>query len=106
MEEFNLNYSERMKERQRIVLEIDFKKSEIEKLNKKINNLEKELKNWKIEKENLEETMNKLKEEYISNGIPVPSEGEYEIGNGLLGVKRDLNLKLIKDLEDKEIEQV
>jgi hypothetical protein len=37
MEEINLSYSERMKERERIVLEIDFKKSEIEKLNKKIN---------------------------------------------------------------------
>jgi predicted nuclease with TOPRIM domain len=46
-------------------LEIDFKKSETEKLNKKINNFEKELKNWKIEKEKLEEMMNKLKEEYI-----------------------------------------
>jgi chromosome segregation ATPase len=106
MEKVYLSYSERMKERERIVLEIDSKKSEIEKLNKKIKNLEKELKNWKIEKENLEEMMNKLKEDYISKGIPVPSEGEYEIRNGLLGIKRDLNLKLIKDLEDKEIQQV
>jgi hypothetical protein len=34
-------------------------------------NLEKELKNYKIEKKNFEEMMNKLKEEYISKGIPV-----------------------------------
>jgi hypothetical protein len=38
-----------MKERERIVFEIDFKKSEIEKLNKKINNVEIELKKWKKE---------------------------------------------------------
>jgi hypothetical protein len=54
----------------------------------------------------LEKNIKDLDSEYISKGIPVPSFGEYEIKNGLLGVKRDLNLKLIKDLEDKEIEQV
>jgi hypothetical protein len=58
-------------------------------------NLEKELKNYKIEKKILEEMVKKLKEKYISNGIPVPSDGDYEISNGLLGGKRDLNLKYI-----------
>jgi hypothetical protein len=81
-----------MKERRRILSEIDEKKFELEKLNKKINNLE-----------NLEKKINKLKEEYVLNGIPVPSDGGYEIKNGLIGGKRDLNVKLIKDLDNKEI---
>jgi chromosome segregation ATPase len=106
MEEESLSYEERMRERRRILAEIDEKKSEVEKLNKKINNLVKQLENCKIEKENLEEKINKLKEEYVSNGIPVPSDGEYEIKNGLIGGKRDLNLKLIKDLGNEEIQQV
>jgi hypothetical protein len=55
----------------------------------------KELKNLKIEKENLKEMVNKLKEEYISKEIPFQSGGDYEIRNKFLGGKRDLNLKYI-----------
>jgi hypothetical protein len=36
-----------------------------------------------------------LKEEYISKGIHVLLDGDYEIRNGLLGGKWDLNLKYI-----------
>jgi hypothetical protein len=39
--------------------------------------------------------VNKLKEEYISKGIPVPSDEEYQNRNGLVGGKRDFNLKRI-----------
>jgi chromosome segregation ATPase len=120
MEEINLNYSERMKERRKSILKIDEIKVEVEKwsenirnmelkikeLNNEINNVEKEKEKALEEKLKLENKIKDLDSEYISKGIPVPSDGDYEIKNGLLGGKRDLNLKLIKELENKEIEQV
>jgi predicted nuclease with TOPRIM domain len=105
-EKENLRYEERMKKRKSILKKTDEIKIELEKINSKISNLEEELKNSKIEKVKLENEIKNLKEEYIEIGIPVPEDGDFEISNGLLGGKRDLNLKLIKDLDDKEITQV
>jgi hypothetical protein len=64
---------------------------------KPLNDLEKE----KIELQNI---INNLKEEFIIIGVPVPQNKGYEIVNGLLEMKRDVNLKLIFYLTDDENE--
>jgi chromosome segregation ATPase len=104
--ETNLTYEERMKERKRVILEINEAKAELKELNKKISDLETQLRNLNKEKRNFKEIVFNLEEELIRKGIPVPEEGNYEIENGLLGAKRDLNLKLIRDLKKKDIRQV
>jgi predicted nuclease with TOPRIM domain len=106
MEDMNMSFEERMKERKRIITMIDEIKSKIEELKNKIAQLEEELKNCGTTKLNLEKKVNDLKEEYIQKGIPVPSDGNFEILNGLLGAKRDVNLKLISGLRDEKLRQV
>jgi type III secretory pathway component EscV len=90
-----LSYSERMKERNRIISEIDPLQLKLESLKEKTR-----------EKRKLEKKINKLKEKYIRNGIRVPENEGYEISNGLLGMKRDINLKLTDKLDDDKIKQV
>jgi L-lactate utilization protein LutC len=101
-----LSYEERMKERKKIVMEIDKTKTNLKKLNAKMINIKKELERCETEKLELENKIKNLLEEYISKGIPVPSNGNFEILNGLVGAKRDINLKLIKGMKDDEIKQV
>jgi chromosome segregation ATPase len=105
-EETNLTYEERMKERKSVLLRINEAKSELKELNRKISDLETQLRNLNKEKRNFEIKILNLEEELIRKGIAVPEERNYEIENGLLGAKRDLNLKLIKDLKEEDIPQV
>jgi chromosome segregation ATPase len=104
--ERNLTYEERLKERRSVILKINEAKTELKELNNKISDLETELEKLNEEKENFEEKILNLEEELIRKGIVVPEEGNYEIRNGLLGAKRDVNLKLMKDLEEEDIRQV
>jgi chromosome segregation ATPase len=118
--EDHLSYSERMKERTRIISEIDAVKIEItkwddrineikveiEEFKRKIQNLEEELSTCKSEKETLIEKFTELKEKYIRDGIPVLENERYEIENGLLGMKRDINLKIAEYLTDDKVRQV
>jgi predicted nucleic acid-binding Zn-ribbon protein len=120
LKEVCLTYEERMKERKRIVAEIDEIKKKIEELlenmrninlkidefKNKISDLDKELKNQEKDKRDLENKIKNLEEESLQKGIPVPTDGNFEIANGLLGAKRDINLKLVKSLGEEEIIQV
>jgi seryl-tRNA synthetase len=72
----------------------------------KIKNLEKKLKDCITEKNELINNINEIKSIYIRNGIPVPEGKGYEILNGLLGMKRDINLKLTEHLDNDKIRQV
>jgi DNA repair exonuclease SbcCD ATPase subunit len=119
-EEVRLSYEERMEERKKIIVEIDGIKIKIENLSKNMKNIEikikefndkmrklkKEIKKCKEKKVNLFNEIKNLEKEYIEKGIPVPSLGKYEILNGLLGAKRDINIKLIRDLTDDDVKQV
>jgi hypothetical protein len=125
MEE-KLSYLEKIENKQKIISNIlinilkindcDKKiaeiKSEEEKFEMEINNFE-DLEIWEIkfaesvnnlekEKTELEKIINNLKEELIIMGIAVPNNEEYEIENGLLDMKRDVNLKLVFYLADDE----
>jgi chromosome segregation ATPase len=104
--ETNLTYEERLKERKSVLWKINEARAELKDLNKKISDLEKEVEKSKEEKQDVEKKVLNLQEQLIKKAIPVPKEGDYEIRNGLLGAKRDLNLKLIKNLNDKSIRQV
>jgi hypothetical protein len=120
MIENNLSYEERLKERSRLISKIDeiqkkvdccekkIKgiKSEIGLYKNKIKKLEVEKQKIKREKWDFTKTINELREEYIKVGIAVPENGGYEIENGLSGMKRDINLKLTKFLDDNQIKQV
>jgi chromosome segregation ATPase len=120
--EKRLSYEERMKERRRIISEIDAallkiedldrkvneKKNEIENLREKMKTVEKEIEAFEKEKSDHEKKINNLKEKHMKTGIPAP-EGEsegYEIANGLLGMKRDINIKTTEYLDDEKIKQV
>jgi chromosome segregation ATPase len=120
--EKRLSYEERMKERRKIISEIDAtllkikdlnikmdgKKNEIENLREKMKTVEKEIEAFKKEKSDLEREINDLKEKHMKIGIPVPegkSEG-YEISKGLLGMKRDINIKTTEYLNDEKTKQV
>jgi seryl-tRNA synthetase len=105
-EKISLKFEERMKVRKEILSKIDEDKRKLERLIKKIIDLEKQVKNCEEEKQELEKRIKNHKEKYIESTIPVPPDGDYEICNGLLGMKRDLNLKLVNDLGDEEIIQV
>jgi predicted nucleic acid-binding Zn-ribbon protein len=109
----NMSYEERMKERRRLISEMDFVKTKVKDWNRKIEEiknqieiLEKELENTQSEKSEFEKQLRELEKTYIENGSPVPEEEGYEILNGLLGMKRDINLKLTEHLNDDKIRQV
>jgi DNA repair exonuclease SbcCD ATPase subunit len=112
--EKGLSYIERMKERQRIISELNNYNCKLEKLKQRIEDnkqkmedIKKELEKSNSEKTKLENYIKDLNEELIKNGIPVPEEtGKYEISNGILGMKRDINLKLILYLYNDKIQQV
>jgi predicted nucleic acid-binding Zn-ribbon protein len=107
----NMSYEERMKERKRLISEMDSIELKVKDWERKIEEiknkkiLEKELENTQSEKSEFERQLRELEKTYIKNGIPVPEEG-YEILNGLFGMKRDINLKLTKYLDNDKIRQV
>jgi TolA-binding protein len=97
------SYSERMEERNKIILKINELKDEVKKLNEKIKELNEKIKEYlkekkktKKEKEEKEKEIKELESEYIKKGIPVPEteKGEevkgYEILNGIIGMKQIL----------------
>jgi SMC interacting uncharacterized protein involved in chromosome segregation len=118
--EQNMSYEERMKEREMIISEIDGVKAEVENwdrkmdeinieiegLKQKIKNLHKEQEKHKKEKSKLLKKINDLEAILIKNGIPVPENGGFEISNGLLGMKRDINMKLTDYMTEEQIRQV
>jgi chromosome segregation ATPase len=118
--ESHISYSERMKERKRIISEIDtikeeitncdYKintiKREIEELKKKIKNFEKELSYYQSEKQKLENKKRDHKANYLMYINPVGECEGHEVENGLLGMKRDINMKVTDYLSDAEIRQV
>jgi predicted nucleic acid-binding Zn-ribbon protein len=108
-----MSYEERMKERRRLISEIDSVKLKVKDWNKKIEEIKKkkkiskkELENIQNEKFQFERQLRELEKTYIESGIPVPEKEGYEILNGLLGMKRDINLKLTEHLDDEKIRQV
>jgi hypothetical protein len=101
-----MTYEERMKERTDILQEIHESQIQLENLSKKISELKKQVKDCETEKSELEIIIKNLERKYIQKGIPVPSDGEFEICGGLVGAKRDINLKLIRGLDDEEVRQV
>jgi hypothetical protein len=112
-------YKDRMNERQRILSQMNILLQKLKDCDEKINNLhsqynrkkkreniEKKLQEYDKERLELEYKLTKIRNEYIGGGIPVPRRGGYDIENGLLGMKRDLNLILTGYLEEDEIIQV
>jgi predicted nucleic acid-binding Zn-ribbon protein len=84
----NMSYEERMKERRRLISEMDFVKTKvkdwnrkIEEIKKQIEILKKELENTQSEKSEFEKQLRKVEKTYIKNGIPVPEKEGYEILN-------------------------
>jgi predicted nuclease with TOPRIM domain len=112
--EISMSYEERIKQRNRIISKINATKAEVEKYDEIINKIEEEiyklnekLENIKNKRQNLTNTLNDLIEELNKVGIPVPEAGNYETFGGLVGMKRDVNLKLIKYISDvNKIRQV
>jgi hypothetical protein len=108
----NMSYEERMKERRRLISEIDSIELKVKDRNRKIEEiknkkiLEKELEIIQNEKSEFERQLKELEKTYIKNGIPVPEKEGYEILNGLFGMKRDFNLKLTEHLDDDKIREV
>jgi hypothetical protein len=78
----------------------------IEEIINQIKILEKEQENTQNEKSEFERQLRELEKTYIKNGIPAPEKGGYEILNGFLGMKRDINLELTEHLDDEKIKQV
>jgi hypothetical protein len=104
IKEIENEFKEKIKEFEKIIKE---KIENVEKEPKlKIKNLEKKLKDCITEKNELIKNIKEIKSIYIRNGIPVPEEGGYEILNGFLGMKRDINLKLTEHLDNDKIRQV
>jgi predicted Zn-dependent peptidase len=106
-----LSYEERMAGWRKIVTEIQMVRSKIQELDEELENLkkqpEKTEKPSKIkEKSKLIDKLNRLNQSYIKIGIPVPENGGYEIENGLLGMKQDINIKTTEYLNDEKIKQV
>jgi seryl-tRNA synthetase len=104
IKEIENEFKEKIKEFEKII------EKKIENLQKKpkekIKNLEQKLKDCISEKNQLMNNIKEIKSIYIGNGIPVPEKEGYEILNGLLGMKRDINLKLTEHLDDERIRQV
>jgi hypothetical protein len=112
-EKENMSYEERMKERRRLISKIDFVKTKVKDWDRKIEEIKnkkkiskKEQKIIQNEKLEFERQLRELERTYIENGIPAPEKEGYEILNGLLGMKRDINLKLTEHLDDEQIRQV
>jgi hypothetical protein len=81
-------------------------KSEIGCYKNKIKKLEVEKQKTKREKWELNKLIKELEEKYIKVGIPIPENGNYEIEDGLLGMKRDINLKLGVNLDSEKLRNV
>jgi predicted PilT family ATPase len=95
---------EKIKEFEKLIAE---KMENIQKEPKaKIRKLKKKLTDCIIERKNLKDKIKEIISIYVENGIPVPENEGYEISNGLLGMKRDLNLILTGHLSEEEIRQV
>jgi predicted nuclease with TOPRIM domain len=101
-----MNYEERMKERERIISEIDATKQKLQDLKEQISNPENDLDTFEKKKSKLEKRFKDLETKYSEDGIPVPEGGEYEIENGLSGMNRDINFKLTEYLDEEQIRQV
>jgi predicted nucleic acid-binding Zn-ribbon protein len=109
----NISYEERMKERRRLITEIDSIElkvkdwnRKIEKIKNKIEILEKELEIIQNEKSQFDRQLRELEAIYNKQINPVGECKGYEILNGLLGMKRDINLKLTEHLDDEQIRQI
>jgi predicted nuclease with TOPRIM domain len=125
--EKNLSYLERMKEREKIISEINSIQSKVDETNKNISEIELEIEGFKMkindlekeieirkkkieeivkEKRDFENMMKNLHEKYVEKGIPVPENEGYEILNGIPEMKRDVNLKLVAFLNNDKVRQV
>jgi predicted nucleic acid-binding Zn-ribbon protein len=125
--EINLSYLERMKEREKIIseinsiqpkvlqisrkiseieLEIESFKMKIKDVEKEIENRKKKIVDHKKEKAEFENMIRDLDEKYVKKGIPVPENEGYEILNGIPNMKRDINLKLVGFLNIDKVRQV
>jgi hypothetical protein len=115
-----VTYERREMERREIISKIEECDFLIEEYEKKVKNFRAEINDLeeqvKIIQESLEDVESKkhqielekkyLEKEYSDSGIPVPDSKDFNITDGLLGMKRDLNLKLVKHLSDDKIRQV
>jgi DNA repair exonuclease SbcCD ATPase subunit len=125
--EKNLSYLERMKEREKIISEINSLQLQVDETNRKISEIELEIKSFKIkikdlekeieirekkieehikEKRKVKNMMKDLDEKYVKKGIPIPENEGYEILNGIPNMKRDINLKLVGFLNDDKVRKV
>jgi chromosome segregation ATPase len=118
LEEINLEYEEYKKKIKDIEKEFEEKINKFEKEieekmkniqkkpEEKIRKLEKEYSDCEKEKTKISNKMKDLEAILIKNGIAVPEELGYEISNGLLGMKRDINIKLTDHMTEQQIRQV
>jgi predicted nucleic acid-binding Zn-ribbon protein len=101
-----LSYEERMKERRNIISKIDEIRPKLQHLKEKMENLEKELKVCQKKKLDFEKQISDLEAIYMKDINPVREIKGYEVENGLPGMKRDINLKLVKHLDEDKIREV
>jgi TolA-binding protein len=112
MENNNLKYEEKTKEKEKINSEMKRIQSRLTELKEKIEELngnedfKENVEEYKKEKSENENRLKILETEKTKNGIFVPESEGYEIRNGLLEMKRDINLKLIYYLDENKIKQV
>jgi hypothetical protein len=111
--EKNISYFERMKKRKEIIDEMDKMSKNIDDLKKQVDGIEKKISDFKEKLKNVNNELNekmeekkKLEESYLKSGIPVPEDGGFEISNGMIGMNRDINIKLTYKLDDHEVRQV
>jgi seryl-tRNA synthetase len=101
-----VGYEKRMKERKKIISEIDEIKKKVNDCDRKIKTVQKLLESLKKEKSDLRKQICEAEAKYIKNiKIVGPTKG-YEVENGLCGMKRYINIKLTKHLDDDKIRQV
>jgi protein subunit release factor A len=117
-EEVILSYEKKIEKRNEVKAKIEEVQKELEKVKDKIKNMknelnigkgengEREVEKTKSEECVLEKKIRDLNEELIKIPIPVPEEGDFEILNGIIGIKRDLNLKLVRGFDDDTTVQV
>jgi predicted RNase H-like nuclease (RuvC/YqgF family) len=100
------SYKKRMIERRNIISKMDVIRPKIQKLKENMENLEKQLEACQKKKVDLEKQLGDLEAIYMKD-INVVGESEgFEIENGLSGMKRDINLKLVEHLDEDKIRQV